>query len=65
MRPSRQLYGPVRSPAGAGLDLAGQMSEDRAAAHHEEVEVTWYEFLLFVHVSGAIIWIGGAFLFQV
>jgi uncharacterized membrane protein len=41
------------------------MSEDRAAAHHEEVEVTWYEFLLFVHVSGAIIWIGGAFLFQV
>ena len=27
--------------------------------------MTWYEFLLFVHVSGAIIWIGGAFLFQV
>jgi uncharacterized membrane protein len=27
--------------------------------------VTWYEFLLFVHVSGAIIWLGGAFLFQV
>jgi uncharacterized membrane protein len=27
--------------------------------------VTWYEFLLFVHISGAIIWIGGAFLFQV
>jgi uncharacterized membrane protein len=27
--------------------------------------VTWYEFLLFVHVSGAIVWIGGAFVFQV
>ena len=27
--------------------------------------MTWYEFLLFVHISGAIIWIGGAFLFQV
>jgi uncharacterized membrane protein len=27
--------------------------------------VTWYEFLLFVHVCGAIIWIGGAFVFQV
>ena len=27
--------------------------------------MTWYEFLLFVHVSGAIIWIGGAFVFQV
>lgn len=27
--------------------------------------MTWYEFLLFVHVSGAIIWIGGGFLFQV
>jgi uncharacterized membrane protein len=30
-----------------------------------EAEVTWYEFLLFVHVAGAIIWIGGAFVFQV
>ncbi len=27
--------------------------------------MTWYEFLLFVHISGAIIWIGGSFLFQV
>jgi uncharacterized membrane protein len=27
--------------------------------------VTWYEFLLFVHVSGAIIWIGGGFIFQI
>jgi uncharacterized membrane protein len=27
--------------------------------------VTWYEFLLFVHLCGAIIWFGGAFLFQV
>lgn len=27
--------------------------------------MTWYEFLLFVHIAGAIIWIGGAFLFQV
>lgn len=27
--------------------------------------MTWYEFLLFVHVAGAIIWVGGAFLFQV
>lgn len=27
--------------------------------------MSWYEFLLFVHVTGAIIWIGGAFLFQV
>ena len=27
--------------------------------------VTWYEFLLFVHVAFAIIWIGGGFLFQV
>ena len=27
--------------------------------------MTWYEFLLFVHVSCAIVWIGGAFLFQV
>ena len=26
--------------------------------------MTW-SFLLFVHVSGAIIWIGGGFLFQV
>ena len=27
--------------------------------------MTWYEFLLFVHVTGAIIWLGGAFIFQV
>ena len=27
--------------------------------------MTWSQFLLFVHVSGAIIWIGGGFLFQV
>jgi uncharacterized membrane protein len=27
--------------------------------------MSWYEFLLFVHVAGAIIWIGGAFVFQV
>ncbi len=27
--------------------------------------MTWYEFLLFVHLTGAIIWIGGGFLFQV
>jgi uncharacterized membrane protein len=27
--------------------------------------VTWYEFLLFVHIAFAVIWIGGAFLFQV
>ena len=27
--------------------------------------MTWYEFLLFVHIAGAIVWIGGAFLFQV
>lgn len=27
--------------------------------------MTWYEFLLFVHISCAVIWIGGAFLFQI
>jgi len=27
--------------------------------------MTWYEFLLFVHLAGAIVWLGGAFLFQV
>ena len=27
--------------------------------------MSWYEFLLFVHVMGAIVWIGGAFIFQV
>ena len=27
--------------------------------------MTWYEFLLFVHVACAVIWIGGGFLFQV
>jgi uncharacterized membrane protein len=26
--------------------------------------VTWYEFLLFVHITGAVIWLGGAFTFQ-
>jgi uncharacterized membrane protein len=27
--------------------------------------MSWYEFLLFVHVACAVIWIGGAFVFQV
>ena len=27
--------------------------------------MTWYEFLLFVHVSCAAIWIGGGFIFQI
>ncbi|MCZ7588056.1 MAG: DUF2269 domain-containing protein [Gaiella sp.] len=27
--------------------------------------MTWYEFLLFVHIAGAIVWLGGAFVFQV
>ena len=27
--------------------------------------MTWYEFLLFVHVSCAVIWLGGGFVFQV
>ena len=27
--------------------------------------MTWYELFLFVHVTGAIIWIGGAFIFQI
>jgi hypothetical protein len=27
--------------------------------------VTWYEFLLFVHIGCAAIWIGGAFIFQI
>jgi chaperonin GroEL len=27
--------------------------------------VSWYEFLLFVHVSCAVVWLGGAFVFQV
>ena len=26
--------------------------------------MTWYEFLLFVHVSAAAIWLGGGFIFQ-
>ena len=26
--------------------------------------MTWYEFLLFVHISAAVIWLGGAFAFQ-
>ena len=26
--------------------------------------MTWYEFLLFVHVAGAIVWIGGGFYVQ-
>lgn len=42
------------------------MAEDRADNRATEApNVTWYEFLKFVHVSGAIIWIGGGFLFQV
>jgi uncharacterized membrane protein len=47
------------------LDSRQVRAEGCVAAHHEEAPVTWYEFLLFVHVSGAIIWIGGGFLFQV
>jgi hypothetical protein len=27
--------------------------------------MSWYEFLLFVHVSCAVVWIGGAFIFQI
>jgi uncharacterized membrane protein len=27
--------------------------------------MSWYEFLLFVHVSCAVIWLGGGFVFQV
>lgn len=27
--------------------------------------MTWYEFLLFVHIAGAIVWVGGAFYVQV
>jgi hypothetical protein len=27
--------------------------------------MSWYEFLVFVHVTGAVVWIGGAFIFQV
>ena len=27
--------------------------------------MTWYEFLLFVHVAGAIVWLGGGFYVQV
>jgi uncharacterized membrane protein len=26
--------------------------------------VTWYEFFLFVHITAAVIWLGGAFTFQ-
>jgi uncharacterized membrane protein len=26
--------------------------------------MTWYEFLLFLHVTAAVIWLGGAFTFQ-
>jgi uncharacterized membrane protein len=26
--------------------------------------VTWYEFLLFMHIAAAVIWLGGAFAFQ-
>ncbi len=26
--------------------------------------MSWYEFLLFVHISAAAIWLGGAFTFQ-
>jgi hypothetical protein len=28
------------------------------------LDLTWYEFLLFVHVTAAVIWLGGAFTFQ-
>ena len=27
--------------------------------------MSWYEFLLFVHVACAAIWIGGGFIFQI
>jgi uncharacterized membrane protein len=27
--------------------------------------MSWYEFMLFVHVSCAVIWIGGGFIFQI
>jgi uncharacterized membrane protein len=26
--------------------------------------MTWYEFLLFVHITAAVVWLGGAFGFQ-
>ena len=26
--------------------------------------MTWYEFLLFVHITAAVVWLGGAFTFQ-
>ena len=26
--------------------------------------MTWYEFLLFVHIVGAVVWLGGAFMVQ-
>jgi uncharacterized membrane protein len=26
--------------------------------------MTWYEFLLFVHITAAVIWLGGAFTLQ-
>ena len=26
--------------------------------------MSWYEFLLFLHITGAVIWLGGAFTFQ-
>ena len=26
--------------------------------------MTWYEFLLFVHITAAVIWLGGSFMFQ-
>jgi uncharacterized membrane protein len=43
------------------------VSDDRRAARlrRRHPDLTWYEFLLFVHISGAIIWLGGAFLLQV
>ena len=27
--------------------------------------MSWYEFLLFVHVTAAVVWLGGAFTFQI
>ena len=41
------------------LDDAACFSGARGA------KMSWYEFLLFVHVACAVIWIGGGFLFQV
>ena len=39
---------------------------DRASGNRlEGVTLTWYEFLLFVHVACAVIWLGGGFVLQI